>query len=176
MFPLQVIGRLRSSYALYLSIILLFLGAGVPALAQSEAQSEPTAATKPAGPSPVVSDLNGVTLGMTADDVTEKLGKPDVGDDSGMFYTLSNDESLQLRLDQDKKVSMIAAIYSGKGAKAPEAADVFGPDGAVTPDTDGKLYKMVRYPKAGFWIAYSRLNLSNGAMTTVTIQKIDLPK
>jgi hypothetical protein len=121
-------------------------------------------------------DVNGVTLGMTADDVKEKLGKPDAGDDTSLFYTLPNGESLQLKLDGDKKVSMVAAIYSGKDAKAPEPTEIFGPDASVQPQADGKIYKMVRYPAAGFWIAYSRLNLDGGTMTTVTIQKIQTPQ
>jgi hypothetical protein len=92
-----------------------------------------------------------------------------------MYYVFDNGESMQLGLGADEKVTMVAAIYSGKDAAAPELNEVFGAD-AAKPDTSGKIYKRVRYPDAGYWVAYSRLNLDAGPMTTVTIQKIDLPK
>ena len=130
-------------------------------------------APKPAVVSPAITDLRGVTIGMTDEQVREKLGKPEAGDSSGMYFSFSNGESLQLALDSDKKVRMIAAIYSGKDAKAPDVDDVFGNDATAQPATDGKVYKIVRYPTAGYWVSYSRLNLDAGPMTTVTIQKMD---
>jgi len=126
---------------------------------------------------PAIDDIDGITIGMTADQVKEKLGKPDSGDEtSGMYYTMSNGESMQLAFDTDKKVKMVAMMYSGKGVKAPEPTEVFGPQGTITPGADGRIYKMVRYPSAGFWVAYSRLDLDAGPMITVTMQKMTLPK
>jgi hypothetical protein len=125
---------------------------------------------------PAISDLDGISIGMTADQVKEKLGKADSGDETGMYYSLNNGESMQLGLDSDGTIKMIAMIYSGKGTKAPEPSEVFGAENSVTPGSDGKIYKMVRYPSAGYWVAYSRLNLDAGPMTTITIQKIQLPK
>lgn len=131
-------------------------------------------ATKTAVASPAIADLRGVTIGMTDEQVREKLGRPQAGDASGLYYSFSNGESLQLALDGDKKVRMVAAIYSGKDAKAPDVDDIFGSDITAQPSTDGKIYKMVRYPSAGYWVSYSRLNLDAGPMTTVTIQKMDV--
>jgi hypothetical protein len=161
--------------------ILVFLIVGLaaaPSLAQtgesndtSLSADEHPAANKPAAAA--FNNVKGITLGMTADQVTEKLGKPDTSDQTGMLFTLPNDQTLQLSLDADKKVRMIATVYSGKNAKAPEPVEVFGSGETVRPQADGRIYKLVRYPDAGYWIAYSRLNLESGPMTTITIQKIN---
>jgi len=38
--------------------------------------------------------------------------------------------------------------------------------------TDGSAYKLVRYPKAGYWVSYSR-TAGKDPTTTITMQKID---
>ena len=40
------------------------------------------------------------------------------------------------------------------------------------PGENGIVYKLVRYPSAGFWVAYSRLNAGGDPLTTITIQKL----
>jgi hypothetical protein len=140
------------------------------------ATNEESVAQKPAVSTPVLADLNGISIGMTDDEVREKLGKPATADATSMLFILDNGETLQVGLDADKKVKMAAAIYSGKDANAPEASKVLGSSLEIQPASDGKIYKRVRYPSAGYWVAYSRLNLANGPMTTITIQKIDVPK
>jgi hypothetical protein len=125
---------------------------------------------------PVLKDVDGVAIGMTADQVKDKLGRPETADDTGMLFSRNNGETVQVGLDSDGKVKMIAAIYTGKNAEAPDFSTVFGQTSEAPSSTDGKIYKMIRYPSAGYWVAYSRLNLDNGPMTTVTIQKMQLPK
>jgi hypothetical protein len=162
--------------------LLLTLGAA-SVFAQTAEPSTPVAsnigqtAAQPAlKEGPAISDLEGISIGMTDDQVKEKLGKPESGDNSGMYFSMSNGQSMQLALDSEGKVRMIAVVYMGSKAKPPEPTEVFGKDGNIEPSADGKIYKMVRYPTAGYWIAYSRLNLENGPMTTVTIQKMDVTK
>jgi len=124
-------------------------------------------------PAPLVDDVNGIELGMTADAVKDKLGKPDTKDATTMFYELDNGAQVQMRFGDDKKVVMVAATYSGSKADAPEFAEVFGTDVQPTRKDNGSIYKMVQYPSKGYWVAYSRLDLDSGPMTTVTMQKID---
>jgi len=133
-------------------------------------QKAPEAA--PQVPGPLVDDIHGISLGMTANEVRNKLGKPDTGDSTMMYYDLDKGEQVQLQLNAEKKVSMIAGIYLGKDADPPEFAEVFGPDAQPVRQEDGKIYRQVRYPSEGYWVAYSRLELESGPMTTVTIQKI----
>ena len=153
------------------------------AAAQSDERTENAVATseesntpKPGVNMPALTELNGITLGMTTDEVRQKLGDPETSDATSMLFISDNGETIQLGLGADKKVKMVAVIYSGKNANAPEATKVFGADSVVQPQTDGRIYKRVRYPSAGYWVAYSRLNLDSGPMTTVTMQKIDVPK
>jgi hypothetical protein len=37
---------------------------------------------------------------------------------------------------------------------------------------DGSLYKLVRYPKAGYWVSYSR-TAGNSPIVSVTMQKMN---
>ncbi len=46
---------------------------------------------------------------------------------------------------------------------------VFGADVEAKPD--GSKYKLVRYPKAGYWVSYSR-TAGDTPIITVTIQQI----
>jgi len=127
---------------------------------------------KPAPAGPLLDDINGVELGMTVDQVREKLGKPETQDAVSMFYDLDDGKQVQLRLDGDKKVMMVAGIFTGDEAAAPEFTEVFGEAVQTPAEENGTIYKIVRYPDAGYWIAYSRLSLKDGPMTTVTIQKM----
>jgi hypothetical protein len=143
--------------------------------AQPPAATDASAVTPAAGPQaarPHISDLNGIRLGMTTDEVKAKLGKPDANDAVSMYYDLDNGQSLQLRLDGDKKVTMVALIYGGREAKAPAFAEVLGPEVPLITKENGSIYKQVRYPSEGYWVSYSRLDLETGPMTTVTMQKI----
>jgi len=110
---------------------------------------------------------------MTADEVRSKLGKPLTQDNSGLLYTFSNTESAEIGLNSDGKVRTIATIYSGGDRDAPKIQDVFGPNVEVAASDDGRIYKMVRYPSAGLWIAYSKIGTDKNAMTTVTMKKME---
>jgi hypothetical protein len=54
-------------------------------------------------------------------------------------------------------------------ADVPTAKGVFGAE--VEPKADGSIYRMVRYPKAGYWLSYNRTSGSS-PLTTVTLQKL----
>jgi hypothetical protein len=51
----------------------------------------------------------------------------------------------------------------------PTCKQVFGSEAEAK--ADGSVYKMVRFPKAGYWLSYSRTS-GNSPMTSVTLQKI----
>jgi hypothetical protein len=51
----------------------------------------------------------------------------------------------------------------------PSCKDVLGAD--AEKKTDGSVYKLIRYPKAGYWVSYSR-TAGSDATVTVTMQRI----
>jgi hypothetical protein len=150
----------------------------VSAAQAGDAETKPTdavanekpAAASSATPAPLIDDLRGVEIGMTAAQVKKAIGKPTVEDATGMFFTFSRGQSLQLQLDADKKVSMLAMMYYGKDADAPTIDKVLGPSVPVEATADGRIFEVVRYPANGFSITYFRQG--SGAVTTVTLNKL----
>lgn len=128
-----------------------------------------------AKPTPFVTELKGISLGMTIDQVKEVLGKPKSSDKTGLFYKFSDGETAQIGVDAKKNVRTIALIFTGEDANAPEFADIFGSDVPMIKRKDGGTYKMIRYSAAGFWTAYSRIVTNKKPMTTITMRKIPKP-
>jgi hypothetical protein len=78
---------------------------------------------------------------------------------------------VQIRVDADKKVRFIAITYLDENKNAPKFADVFGAEIPVAEKPDGSIYNLVRYPEAGYWVAYSR-TAGEKPSVTVTMQKL----
>lgn len=112
-----------------------------------------------------------ISIGTTADQVTEKLGKAKSEDDQGFFYIFSDTETAQFLLDENKKVKTISVIYSAEHNTPPTFADVFGQSAKAEAKPDGSIYKMVRFEDAGYWVSYNRL-AGEKAMVIVMIQKL----
>jgi hypothetical protein len=154
--------------------------AAVDAPAQQARTSNTNSAHAPAAPpaakdeapadAPAFQDYKGVRIGMTATEARQKLGAPTDKGDTQDFYLVSEKESVQVMYDAAKKVSAIALIYMNAGANAPNAKAVIGTDLEAKPD--GSLYKLVRYPKAGYWVSYSR-TAGDSPIVSVTMQKIN---
>jgi hypothetical protein len=116
--------------------------------------------------SPPYSDYKGVRLGTTAEESRHKLGEPKDKGDEQDFYIISDKETLQIFYDKAHKVSAISIDFMGGDAPTPRL--VLGSDLAAKPD--GSMYKLVRYPKAGYWISYSR-TAGDSPLVSITIQK-----
>lgn len=119
---------------------------------------------------PVFKEYRGVEIGMTADNVRGKLkdylrSKNETED----FYLFSGGEAATVYYDAEGKVTAISADFPAKSVKAPSAKEVLGLDAA--PKTDGSVYSLVRYPEAGYWVAYSRTS-GDSPLVTITIQKM----
>lgn len=131
--------------------------------------ADAAAVPAPTPEKPVFSGYKGVSIGMEASAVRQKLGDPKDKSDTMDMYMFSDTESVQFYYDADKLVNAIMITYSGDLAKAPTPRDIFGEDVEARPD--GGVSKMVRYPKAGYWIAYNR-TVGDDAIVSIAMQKI----
>jgi hypothetical protein len=118
---------------------------------------------------PLLREYKGVALGMSAGDVRAKLGKPEEKSEAMDFYVFSDKERARVYY-LDGKASAIIATYVGKSSDAPTPLAVLGTDIEAKPD--GSLYKMVKYPQAGYWVAYSRVP-GDSPLVMVTMQKMN---
>ncbi len=121
------------------------------------------------GDKPAYSSYKGVAIGMTMDEARAKLGSPKDKSDEQDSFVFSDNESAQVYYNATKMVNAVMITYSGKIDAAPTAKAVFGEDADAKPD--GGIFKMVRYPKAGFWISYNK-TAGKDPLIIVAIQKM----
>lgn len=156
------------------SRVFLYAAAGAVLLLSLTSLSAQTSRKVAAAPSTeaellVFKDYRGVALGMTSDEVRKKLGDPrDKGDEQD-FYMFNETETLQVVYDKTHKVITISADFMNPGNSVPTPKQVFGAD--IEAKSDGSVYRMVRYTKAGYWVSYNRTG-GDTPLTTVTLQKI----
>ncbi len=117
----------------------------------------------------VFKDYRGVQLGMTADEVRKKLGDPSNKGEEQDFFMFNDTETAQIVYDKLKKVITISADFLKTGSTVPTAKQVCGAE--VEPKADGSVYRMIRFPKAGYWVSYNRTG-GDEPLTTITLQKI----
>ena len=156
-----------------LRIFMLFsIFAGAVEFTSANAQGQRKAAlnARAEDNSPLFHDYRGVRLGMMSDEVRKILGDPKDKGDEQDFFIFNETETAQIVYDKTHKVITISADFMTPSDSVLSAKQVFGADIALKPD--GSVYKMVRYPKAGYWLSYNR---TSGAspVTTVTLQKIE---
>ena len=106
---------------------------------------------------------------MLADDARKKLGNPRDKSAEQDFYMVNDNEVLQVYYDKGGAVNAISIDFMSGAGAVPTSKEVFGADAEAK--ADGSIYKIVRYPKAGYWVSYSR-TAGNEPTTTITMQKI----
>lgn len=134
----------------------------------SSAGAEPTSA-KPSAATPTSSGFMGIKIGMSADEVREKLGKLKDKGKSQDFFVFSDLQSGQVYYDAQGKVMALSFDFIGTKSDPPTPEKVLGESLQAKPD--GSMYQLKRYPDVGFWISYSR-TAGADPITTVTIQKM----
>jgi hypothetical protein len=158
---LRVSRRPATLPALTLLLAALALLAG----AQNARAQEPADKLKE---EPPFHAYKGVRLGMTADEARKLLGNPTDKDDKQDFYSFNDKESCQVYYDDTKKVFAVSVTYlATDGAPAPKT--VLGADAEAK--QDGSLYKMIRFPKVGYWVSYTRTS-GEAPMTIIAMQRI----
>jgi hypothetical protein len=119
---------------------------------------------------PVFTEYRGVQIGWLADDVRKKLGDPASKGDEQDYYMFGEKETCQFQYDKTtKKVVAISVDFMNGASTILTPQQVFGSDFETKPD--GSKYKLIRYPKAGYWLSYSR-TAGDTPIITVTIQKM----
>ena len=150
------------------ALLLLAALALLPtALAQKPAPA-PAPADK-AQEEPPFHDYKGVRIGMAADEARKLLGSPTDKDDKQEVFAISDDESCQVYYDAAKKVSAVSITYfSTKAVPAPKS--VLGEEPEAK--QDGSVHKLIRFPKAGYWVSYTR-TAGDSPMIIIAMQKIE---
>jgi len=132
------------------------------------AQTTKTAGSK-GEEAPCFSEYRGVQIGMTIDEARQKLGEPKEQAEELDIYSFNEKESAQVYYDKStKKVTAISIDYVG-ATTAPECKKVTGTEADAR--ADGSKFKMVRYPKYGYWVSYNR-TAGSSPIVTVTMQKM----
>lgn len=166
----------RSENRLPFQIILLilffvWLVPVTPAQEESPTPS-PDASSTPAvakqSDEPAYTNYRGVFIGMSVGDAREKLGRPKSKGKRQDFFVFSKTETAQV-FYLNGKVSAVSIDYLSADSGAPTPSEVFGFE--VTPKKNGSVYKMVRYTKAGYWIAYNR-TASKSPTISITMRKL----
>ena len=159
------------------ALVCVVTGASLSASAQTRSSRGATAAARtttvepPKGEDePLFSEYKGVRIGMTANEARKKLGSPRDKSDEQDFFVFNDQESAQVFYDKTHKTYAISINYLGANNNMPLAKTVVGSDIEAKPD--GSMFKMVRYPKAGYWVSYSRTS-GNDPIVSITIQRID---
>lgn len=160
---------LRSSKVWLLDRVLLVVVtltiAGVSVVAQTTRNRPATGSDE----EPVFIDYKGVKIGWLADEVRKKLGSPANKGDEQDFFIFGEKETVQILYDKSKQVTAISVDFLNGASEVITPQQVFGSD--FEAKSDGSKYKLVRYPKAGYWVSYSR-TAGDTPIITVTIQKL----
>jgi hypothetical protein len=153
-----------------LALVLAWSTAPQVAAQQAAGAQADEAAGEASSAAPLIKDYKGVRLGMTADEARKTLGGGEAVKEKRDVFMLSDNEMAQLYFDKDGKLQAVSVTYLPKGT-APTAAAVLGAD--VPAGADGRVYKLIRYPEAGYWVSYNR-TAGDAPVVTVTMTKMSL--
>ena len=118
---------------------------------------------------PAFSEFKGVRLGMTAQEARKKLGTPRDKSNEMDLYVFNDTQAVQLYYDKAGAVTTISIDFMSGSSAIPSPKEVLGTEADTKPD--GSLFKLLRYPKAGYWVSYSR-TAGTEPTTTIIMQKI----
>lgn len=170
MFSVSTRRLVQALLVLFVAAMLVSVGAVSVTRAQN-AGPQPAQAAPPAAQlvEPVYSVYRGVRLGMTEAQVRAALGTPKDSDGRQEFYAVSDAEMAQVFYDARRNVWAVTVSYLGGQGNAPTPEQVIG--GPVEVKPDGSIYKMVKYERAGYYVAYSR-DAGDAPFVTVVMQKL----
>ena len=127
-----------------------------------------TAAKNTTAAQPSFTEYRGITIGMSADEVRNKLDHLRDKGEYQDYFVFSDTESAQVVYDKDGKVMGVSIDYRGNASNPPTPQEVIGEN--LKPNADGSMYDLKRYPAAGYWVAYNR-TAGDDPRVTITMQK-----
>jgi len=119
---------------------------------------------------PSFSDFRGVRIGMTSEEARKKLGNPREKSNEQDFYVFNDTQAVQVMYDKKGSVAAISVDFMSGANGIPSPKEVLGAD--IEGKPDGSMFKMVRYPKAGYWVSYSR-TAGDSPTITIMMQKLE---
>ena len=164
---LKLFGDNRARLLLFGCVAPLAVIAATSAQAQRSKGSLTT--TTPDDGQPAFHEFRGVRIGMAADEARKKLGTPRDKSAEQDFYVFNDNEAVQVYYDKTGAVTAISVDFMSGANGVPTPKEILGSDAEAK--ADGSIFKRVDYPKAGYWISYSRTAGSDPTIT-ITIQKI----
>jgi outer membrane protein assembly factor BamE (lipoprotein component of BamABCDE complex) len=162
----------RSVNALLVLVASILVSGALTSVTRAQnAVQKPTQAGPPAAQleEPRYREYRRVRLGMTEAEVHSALGTPKESEGRQEFYALSDTEMAQVFYDARRNVWAITVSYLGGQGNAPTPEQIFG--GPVEVKPDGSVYKMVKYERAGYYVAYSR-DAGDAPFMSVIMQKL----
>ena len=171
---------LRLAYGLILVAAMMIMGATFAnAQEASTAQAKPdtstatsveTKSTTPTpAAAPVFTSYRGISVGLSTDEVRQKLGKPEEKFDDMDLFVFSDKERARVFYDKEKKARAISVTYIGTNGGTPTPVAVLGME--IETKADGSMYHLIRYTEAGYWVSYSR-TAGESPLVMITMQKI----
>jgi hypothetical protein len=162
----------KANLGVFRSLSLLVITVALSALVANAQATKARGAGAAAGDEegPALHEYKGISIGMTADEVRKKLGAPSDKGEEQDFFVFSDNETAQVLYDKTHKVMAISFDFMSGAREIPTVKTIFGSDVEAKPD--GSIYKMVRYPKAGYWLSYNR-TAGTSPLTSITLQKIE---
>jgi hypothetical protein len=166
----QNIDRADKTFSpLVLSLLFAALACGLLFGSAASVSAQTQKVEQAAAAEPGFHGYKGVSLGMSAAEARKKLGTPEEKSDEQDFYVVSDKESVQIYYDKAQMVEAISVNYVGESEAVPKPKAVLGTDLEAKPD--GSMHKMIRFPKAGYWLSYSR-TAGDSPLITITLKKI----
>jgi len=159
--PLRLFSNQLESVALFSCVVIVLLITASTAAAQGSKGSVAT-------PDENGFQFRGVKIGMATEEARKKLGSPKEKSAEQDFYLFNDNEAVQIYYEKGA-VSAIAIDYMNGSNGIPTPKAVLGAEAEAK--ADGSIHKVVRYPKAGYWVSYSR-TAGNEPTITITMQKI----
>jgi cytoskeletal protein RodZ len=132
-------------------------------------QAAQTQTTSAPADEPLYSEFKGVRIGTSQIEARKRLGNPEVKSKEMDIFSFSDKQRARVAYDANGNAVAVVVTYIGKNADAPAPKSILGTDADSKPD--GSLYKMLRFPKAGYWVSYTRTP-GDDPMTVIAIQKI----